>query len=75
MSLFQTVQRIERIHQLIRMESTGKPDAFAEKLHIKKRQLFNLLEEFRAQGADIQYSCLRETYYYKNDFEILNFSL
>ena len=69
MSLFQTIQKIERIHQLIRMEATGKPDDFAEKLHIKKRQLFNLLEEFRDEGADIRYNSNRMTYYYGNAFE------
>jgi hypothetical protein len=68
MSLFQSIQKIERIHQLIRMEATGNPDDFAKKLHLKKRQLFNLLSEFRDEGADIRYSSLRETYYYNNDF-------
>jgi len=69
MSLFQTIKKIERIHQLIRMEATGNPDDFAGKLHIKKRQLFNLLEEFRDEGADIRYSANRMTYYYENAFE------
>ncbi|MDR0546535.1 MAG: DNA-binding protein [Dysgonamonadaceae bacterium] len=70
MSMFQTIQKIDRIHQLIRMEATGAPDEFAGKLHLKKRQLFNILAEFREQGADIQYSSFRSTYYYRNNFVI-----
>lgn len=70
MQLFETIDRLKRIHFLIQRESTGSPEEFAERLQLKKRQLYNILEEFRDYGANIRYSRLRKTFYYGNDFEI-----
>jgi len=71
MSLFKTITKIERIHQLIRLEATGTPDIFAGKLNIQKRQLYNILDEFRGQGADIRYNAVRMTYFYGNHFDVV----
>lgn len=71
MQLFETIDRLHRIHKLIRREATGTADEFAERLHLKRRQLYNILEEFKIYGADIKYDRYRCTYYYANDFEIL----
>jgi hypothetical protein len=70
MQLFDTIERAHRIHQLIRRKATGNPDEFAEKLHLRRRQLYNILEEFRDYGATIKYNRMRSTFYYGNDFEI-----
>ena len=70
MQLFEAIDRLTRIHNLIRREATGTPDEFASKLRLKKRQLYNILEEFRDYGAIIKYSRSKSTYYYENDFEI-----
>jgi len=71
MQLLDTIERAYRIHKLIERKGTGSPDEFAEKLHLKKRQLYNILDEFRGYGANIKYNRMRETFYYENDFEIL----
>jgi hypothetical protein len=71
MLIFETIERIRRIHELILRKATGNPDKFAEKLHLKRRQLQNILDEFRDYGARIAYDRMAETYYYENDFEIL----
>lgn len=64
MTLFQQIERMEYIHQVISKERTGNPGQFARKLQLSKRQLFNILEELRILGLDIRYSKMRETYYY-----------
>jgi predicted DNA-binding transcriptional regulator YafY len=71
MYLFESIERIKRIHDLIKREATGTPDEFAERLHLKKRQLQNILEELRDWGADIRYNRFRCTYYYANGFEVI----
>lgn len=71
MLLFETIDRMSRIHQLIRREATGSPDEFAGKLNLRKRQLYNILDEFKDYGADIRYSRMKNSFYYGNDFKVL----
>jgi predicted transcriptional regulator len=71
MQLFETIDRIHRIHQLIQKEATGTPEEFAERFNIRKRQLYNILEEFKEYGAHIRYNRIKQTFYYANDFEII----
>ena len=70
MLLFETIDRMQRIHQLIKREATGPADEFAGRFKLKRRQLYYLLDEFRDYGAEIRYSRIRNTYYYDNDFEV-----
>jgi len=70
MLLFETIDRMNRIHSLIKREATGAAEEFANRFNLKKRQLYYLLDEFKDYGADIRYSRIKNTYYYNNDFEI-----
>ena len=70
MLIFETIDRLHRMHQLIKREGTGTPDEFANRFHIKRRQLYNILDEFKDYGADIRYSTAKSSYYYTNDFDI-----
>jgi predicted DNA-binding transcriptional regulator YafY len=63
------IKRLYRMHKLILQEATGAPDEFAERFHIKRRQLFNLLGELKDYGAPIEYSAINNTYYYTEDFD------
>lgn len=56
------------LHKCIVQESTGTPCELAQRLRISKRHLYNLLDEFKDMGAEIQYSRIKETFYYKNNF-------
>jgi hypothetical protein len=71
MHYFNTIERVQRIHKLIQQEATGCPDEFAEKFNLKKRQLYNILDEFKNYGARIRYNRMRSTFYYDNDFDVL----
>ncbi|MDR3339491.1 MAG: hypothetical protein LBT25_05255 [Candidatus Symbiothrix sp.] len=62
MNFFDRIERVQRIHKLIRNESTGAPKEFAEKLHLRERQLYNLLEELKCYGADIRYNVEHSSY-------------
>ena len=68
MALFDLINRAERIHRLIRTESTGTPCEFAKKINLSRRQLYNLLEEFKDYGAEIKYDRVKGSFYYVNDF-------
>ena len=70
MLIFETIDRLHRMHQLIKREGTGNPDEFANRFHIKRRQLYNILNEFKDYGAIIQYNHFKNSFCYKNDFEI-----
>lgn len=70
MELFEGINRTQILHKLILQESTGTPCQLAERFHLSKRQLYNLLEGFREMGAEIAYSRTLGTFYYRNDFRI-----
>ena len=70
MQLFETIDRARRMHGLIQREATGAPQQFAERLHLCRRQFFNVLDELRDLGAEIRYDRIRCTYFYANDFDL-----
>ena len=63
------IERLYRMHELIRHESTGTPDELAALFHIKRRQLFHILEELKSYGAVIKYSSSKSTYFYLEHFD------
>jgi len=52
------------------MKATGSPEAFAEKMGIKRSTLFESLQEMREIGVDIRYSFIRQSYYYADNRRI-----
>lgn len=70
MLLFEQINRVQVLHSLIVKEATGTPDEFAARLHLSKRQLYNILEDFKDMGADIRYNRISKTFYYNNSFKI-----
>ena len=70
MKIFELKTRLEYFNELVEREKTGDCDAFAEKLNLKKSQLYELINEFRDYGADIKFDRERQTYYYANDFVV-----
>ena len=69
MSLNNKLERIKRIHDLIRFKRTGKPEQFARKIGLSRRALFNELKELKALGAPISYCNYRESYQYIHPVE------
>ena len=71
MSGFKYISRLERIDQLIRQEGTGNAPAFASRLGVSVRQLYNLIEELKDLGMPIAYCRTRQTYYYRYNCRII----
>lgn len=64
MSILTKIERIERIHDLIKRKSTGTPETFARKLNVSESTLYHLISELKELGAPIQYCRSRESYEY-----------
>jgi transcriptional antiterminator len=76
MNFIKQIERIKKIHLLIQIEKTGTPDAFAKKLNLSRRQLYNELEFFKDLDASIKYCKKRESFYYDKPFNLeLKYSL
>lgn len=59
--------RLEYLDVLIRKRSTGSPEQLAKKLNISKRTVFEYIDILRSLGANINYSRVKESYYYLVD--------
>ncbi|UTW60625.1 hypothetical protein KFE98_11230 [bacterium SCSIO 12741] len=64
MNLRKTLIRLHRIDDLIARRATGNPEEFAQKLGVSKRRLFELLNEIKGYGVEIEYNPMRESYIY-----------
>lgn len=70
MNSLKQLERIRKIHNLIKLEATGTPAELSKKLHIGLRQTFSLLEQMRELEAPVKFNRRTKTYYYEGEFEI-----
>lgn len=76
MNFIKQMERIKKIHYLIRTEKTGSPDVFANKLQLSRSQLYNVLELMKSFDASIKYCKKKESFYYCQPFDLeLKYSL
>lgn len=69
MSLIKYIERLERIHLLIKRGNTGNVDAFAGKLGLSRSVLLDNLRDLRTLGAPIYFCRIKNSYRYSKDFE------
>jgi len=62
--LLKYTERLRYADQLIRMEATGAPRMFAQKLGISESYLYGVLEEMKDMGLPLMYNKSRLTYFY-----------
>lgn len=67
--MLKQIQRIERLHHLIRLKSTGSPKQCAKKLGISERQLYHSLDLMKELGAPIFFNCVICSYCYEYEVE------
>jgi len=67
MKTLKQLERLKKMHQLIKMGNTGTPKEFAIKLRISESQLYNILDDLKDKGFPIGYSRSLKTYEY-NDY-------
>lgn len=70
MKLFETINRLQILHKLIEEECTGTPEELANRLNIKKAQLYNILDELKLRDAPILYSRKKSSFYYKYPYQV-----
>jgi len=61
------INRLERLHLLIRRKATGTVDELANKLALSRRQTLEYISEMRDMGAPIEFCTNRKTYYYTKE--------
>ena len=62
--LLKYTDRLRQADQLIRMEATGTPRAFSQKLGISESYLYGILDEMKDLGLPLAYSKSKLTYVY-----------
>jgi predicted DNA-binding transcriptional regulator YafY len=67
MKTLKQLERLKKIHQLIKINNTGRPKEFANKLKISESQLYNILDDLKLKGFPIKYSRNLKSYEY-NDY-------
>lgn len=71
MKLFNQIDRINQMHDLIRQGRTGTPQEFANRLGISTIRLHQIIEELRMMEVPITYSRQLRTYRYTDAYEIV----
>lgn len=64
MKVFEFIDVVSTFHHYMTHGNTGNADAFAEKLGICRASLFNLINELKDYGIEIEYSRECQTYRY-----------
>lgn len=70
MKTIKSLERLQRIHELIKSECTGTPSELAKNINVSERSVYNLIEQLRDLNASICYDRRRKTYYYDEDFQL-----
>ena len=76
MTNLKQLERLRKIHRLIKLECTGAPLELSKKLHISLRQTYLILEHLKDLEAPLKFNRRTKTYYYEYDFELtINISI
>lgn len=67
--MLKQIQRIERLHHLIKLKATGSPKQCARKLEISERQLYNTLNLMKELGAPVYFYLSIGSYCYEHEVE------
>ena len=70
MAINKHLERLRRMHQLIKFKRTGTPEVFAEKLGLSQSLLYRLLSEMKALGAPVHFCHSRQSYVYYEPVEL-----
>jgi len=71
MKTLKQLERLRRIHELIKQANTGNPKELAIQINISERQVYNCIEYLKEVEAPIVYNRKTNTYYYTADFDLL----
>ncbi|RIJ46176.1 helix-turn-helix domain-containing protein [Maribellus luteus] len=69
--LFNQIELIERIDQLIRLKATGSPKALAEKLNVSESTIYRIVDTIKELGAPVDYNLVYQSYVYTEEVNFL----
>ena len=58
------IEIIERMDQLIRLQATGSPEKFAQRLGISRTKLYRIIKLMKQLNAPIEYGITIQSYIY-----------
>ena len=65
MTFIEKIQRINRLHDLIRRKATGTPKELARKFEVSERCIYDCIETMKSMGAPIYYCRSNQSYCYE----------
>lgn len=70
MKLLEQIERINRLHELIKHRRTGTPAQLAQRLNLSTSMVYKLIDELKLRDVPIVYSRQLGTYYYSRSFQM-----
>lgn len=70
MKLLEQIDRINRLHEMIKYRRTGTPRELAQRLNLSTSMIYKLMDELKLREAPIVYSRQLGTYYYSRSFQM-----
>lgn len=70
MKLLEQIERINRLHELIKHRRTGTPSQLARRLNLSTSMVYKLMDELKLREVPIEYSRQLGTYYYSRSFQM-----
>ena len=67
MKIFEEMNLLERLDQLIRLKATGTPYELAKRLELSEREVYRIIAELRSKNIKIVYCKQKRSYYYENE--------
>jgi len=66
LKVFSFIEVVESFHYYVMNERTGDAYTFARRLGIARSSLYNLIDELKSYGIEIEYNRHRKTYLYSH---------
>ena len=76
MNNLKQLERLRKLHKLIKSERTGTPYELSKRLRISVRQTFLMLEQLKELDAPVKYNRYSKNYYYEFEYDLsINISI
>ena len=59
-----TIERLDKIIELINLQNTGGPNELAQQVGLKKARLMQLMRMIKETGVEVNYDRIRKTYHF-----------
>ncbi len=70
MKLLEQIERINRLHEMIKYRRTGTPQQLARRLNLSTSMVYKLMDELKLREVPIEYSRQLGSYYYSRSFQM-----